>query len=91
MRDILNRFLELLKHIVTIVLDLVFLYVWALLVKYAHTWVEPHVIGLAGIDTAVFGVLQLVFALSTVYPVVVSLYRDFAIMMKRARVEIQRA
>jgi hypothetical protein len=88
MSEILRRFLELLKHMVQIVLDVLFLLGWLGLTAFVNKWIEPLVVGLAKVDVVVFGALQGIFAVSTILPIVIALYRDLAIMLKRANAEI---
>ena len=88
MREILDRFVELLKHMVQIVLDVGFLVVWVWLAVFVNKWIEPLVVGLAGIGVVVFGTLQGIFAVSTVCPIAIAIYRDVVIMGKRAQAQI---
>ena len=45
-------------------------------------------VGLAGIGVVVFGTLQGIFAVSTVCPIAIAIYRDVVIMGKRAQAQI---
>ena len=80
------------KHIICIVIDAVYLCLWALvqcLVKHIVDRLE-----LSGIDQWVLRTFQVIFAVSTLVPVIIYIYVDIRVMIIRAgrqlRREIQR-
>jgi hypothetical protein len=89
--EIGSKTLELFKHLVSVFIETVFLVLWTVLqitFKSLLNWCQS---GLEGVDSIVFQILQVVFAISTIAPILISLYREISIMAKRARAEIGRA
>lgn len=91
MREIWDKFVELLKHLAIVLIDSLFFVVWLPLQTLLNRFIEAYLLGLTSIDAAVFRVLQIVFAVSTVIPIVIALCRDFVIMAKRAQAAVTKA
>ena len=73
---------EMTLHLICVLLDSLFLILWAVPNLYIGRFIE----GLHGspIDEIVLRCLQVVFGVSTIAPICISLYKDLRIMIKHA-------
>ena len=77
-------------QLATILIDSVFLVAW-LLIQYCVNKYIVSKFQLAGIDLVVMLVFQVIFAVSTVAPVLISLWSDILIMINRAKNKVVKA
>ncbi len=88
--DLRRRFKNLGVQVASVVVDGLFLALWAA-VQYAVNrfieWLELS----SAIDQWVLFTLQVIFAVSTLAPVLIFLFKDIAIMAVRARDEVKEA
>ena len=81
------RLSTIIKWILSGFIDSIFLVFWVLI-----QWVTQRVLAnleLTGIDRIVFVVFQILFAISTLAPVVIFMYSDIVTMVIRARLQIR--
>lgn len=90
MVDILRKCKELLLYLLSIFIEMLFLVGWAFLVTAASKLVNKYLIDIHGINLVVFQIFETVFAISTIIPIIISLCRDFIILIRRAQKEIEK-
>lgn len=73
----------------TSLLDSAFLVFWVILQFLTNRTVAQF--ELSGIDVVVFWIFQVVFAISTVAPVLLYVYKDVVVMILQAKHELARA
>lgn len=75
------------NNIITILFDLITLFVWAYSQYIFQSW-EPVI--LDKIDTYTITVFKIVFFISTLCPVLITMYKHIRIMINRANKEIRK-
>lgn len=81
------RFTTITKWILSGFIDSIFLVFWVLIQWGTQRVLEN--LRLVGIDRVVFYVFQVLFALSTLAPVIIFMYSDIATMIIRAKNQIK--
>ncbi len=87
--EIRSRFGTFLKWAITSLIDSAFLAFWVLIQWLVSEYVIKP-LQLTGIDRWVLLIAQLLFAVSTIVPIALYIYRDIAIEWIQTRREIQR-
>lgn len=75
--------------IITTLANIIFLVIW-LLAQFGLDWLLGKVGTVDTMNYVVLQVVRVVFALGTVFPVFLNLYRDFRIMVIQVKKEIQK-
>jgi hypothetical protein len=81
------KFRRLRKQIICIVVDTAFLCFWVVIQYLAKLLIER--LGLSGIDRWVLLTFQVVFAVSTITPVIIYIYKDIKVMLIRMTRQIK--
>ena len=84
-----NKASNLLIQIACIVIDSIFLSLWVVAQYLVSRLIEK--LGLSGIDQWTFMAFQVIFALSTLAPVIINIYRDIRVMIVKAQKQIEKA
>jgi hypothetical protein len=77
---------DLLNNLITILFDLIILFGWAY-AQYLYQILKPSIF--SDFDSYTIIAFQVVFFISTLFPVLISIYKHIRIMIIRANKEIQ--
>jgi hypothetical protein len=84
--DFNNKSRDLLFNLVTIFFDLILLFGWAY-AQYVYQLLKPSIF--SNFDSFTTNAFQIVFFVSTLCPVLISIYKHVRIMINRANKEIE--
>lgn len=87
MDDVSVEFKTFLKWAIASLIDGSFLVAWAF-IQYGSNWLIAK-LELSGIDKWVFLAFQVLFAVSTLAPVIFYIYKDLVVMYIRTQVDIE--
>jgi hypothetical protein len=87
--EVRSKAREMAVHLANVLMESLFLLMWAVPNVYVGRCIGSlHV---TGIDAVVLRCLQVLFGVSTLTPICISMYKNLRIMAKRARQEIEAA
>ena len=84
--DFNGRGRDLLNNLLTILFDLIILFGWAY-AQYFYQVFKPSIF--SNFDSSTIIAFQIVFFISTLFPVLISIYKHIRIMINRANREIE--
>ena len=86
--DLRKRITAFSKQIICILIDTIFLCFW-IAIQYLLNEVLIPKLRISGLDQFVYVSFQIIFAVSTLTPVVLFIYKDLRIMFIRTKIEIK--
>lgn len=89
-RDLSHKFYELTKNIIAVSMESTYLVLWIAL-QYGFNSIVHSFSVSTNIDRGIFLLLQVVFAISTIAPIALSIYKEVRVMVIRSNKAIKKA